>query len=60
MCDDESLIEIPTEKIPQNLKYLKISGTNISSVEAHDFKDKSIETLSLSGNKINTLDRCRM
>ena len=57
MCDDESLIEIPTEQIPQTLTYLKISGTNISTVKENAFYEKYIETLSLSNNKIVTLDR---
>ena len=57
MCDDESLFEIPTEQIPQTLTYLKISGTNISTVARNSFYERNIETLSLSNNKIVTLDR---
>ena len=57
MCDDESLSEIPLEQIPDNLTYLKISGTNISTVTEKALQDRSIETLSLAGNKIVTLNR---
>ena len=57
LCDDESLTEIPLEQIPHNLTYLKIAGTNISSVGENAFQDRSIETLSLANNKIVMLNR---
>ena len=57
MCDDESLSEIPFEQIPQNLTFLKISGTKISHIKEKAFQYKSVETLSMADNEIVSLNR---
>ena len=56
ICHGEDISEVPTETIASNLKHLKIVQTNISILRDEAFQNKEIEVLSLTANRISSIE----
>ena len=56
ICHGEDISEVPTETIASNLKHLKIVQTNISALRDEAFQNKEIEVLSLTANRISSIE----